>query len=115
MFRHQNAIGSTYQELQQIGTGAFQRSPRRCVYKTLSPLSRFFECSSLPLVIYYCLLFAGAYGTVYKAIDPQNPGQFVALKKVRVTLSEDGIPNSTMREIALLKQLGTINHPNIVK
>ncbi|XP_055689014.1 cyclin-dependent kinase 6 [Lutzomyia longipalpis] len=57
----------------------------------------------------------GAYGTVYKAIDRQNPGAVVALKKVRVKLTDDGVPMSTLREIALLKQLESYSHPNIVK
>ena len=57
----------------------------------------------------------GAYGTVYKARDLANPGQIVALKKVRVALTEDGVPMSTLREIAVLKQLDNFQHPNIVK
>uniref|UniRef100_A0A1B0DCG5 cyclin-dependent kinase n=1 Tax=Phlebotomus papatasi TaxID=29031 RepID=A0A1B0DCG5_PHLPP len=57
----------------------------------------------------------GAYGTVFKAIDKQNPGLVVALKKVRVKLTDDGVPMSTLREIALLKQLESHSHPNIVK
>lgn len=57
----------------------------------------------------------GAYGTVYRARDLANPGRIVALKKVRVALTEDGVPMSTLREIALLKQLDAFQHPNIVK
>ncbi|XP_071438835.1 cyclin-dependent kinase 4 [Hetaerina americana] len=57
----------------------------------------------------------GAYGTVYKAKDLSNPGVMVALKKVRVPLTEDGVPMSTLREIALLKQLDQHEHPNIVR
>lgn len=57
----------------------------------------------------------GAYGTVYKARDRKNADQIVALKKVRVALTEDGIPMNTLREIALLKQLEAFKHPNIVK
>ncbi|KAJ8960140.1 hypothetical protein NQ318_003859 [Aromia moschata] len=56
----------------------------------------------------------GAYGTVYKAKDRQT-GNDVALKKVFVPLTEDGIPMSTLREIALLRQLNSHDHPNIVK
>lgn len=59
--------------------------------------------------------YLGAYGTVYKARDLANPGRIVALKKVRVALTEDGVPMSTLREIALLKQLDAFQHPNIVK
>ena len=57
----------------------------------------------------------GAYGTVYKARDVQNGGRFVALKKVRVHTSEDGMPMSTIREVALLRQLESFEHPNIVR
>ncbi|XP_044582048.1 cyclin-dependent kinase 4 isoform X3 [Cotesia glomerata] len=56
----------------------------------------------------------GAYGTVYKAKDLSS-GQVVALKKVRVPLTEDGLPTSTLREIAGLKQLERFEHPNIVR
>ncbi|XP_065339334.1 cyclin-dependent kinase 6 isoform X1 [Cloeon dipterum] len=56
----------------------------------------------------------GAYGTVWKARDLHNPGKFVALKKVRVPLTEDGVPMSTLREIGLLRQIDHHRHPNIV-
>ncbi|XP_043288783.1 cyclin-dependent kinase 4 [Venturia canescens] len=56
----------------------------------------------------------GAYGTVYKAKDLTS-GQVVALKKVRVPLTEDGLPTSTLREIAGLKQLERFEHPHIVR
>lgn len=60
-----------------------------------------------------CLIGNGAYGTVYKARD-KSTGQVVALKKVRIPLSEDGLPVSTIREIAALKSLEPYEHPNIV-
>ncbi|XP_057656672.1 cyclin-dependent kinase 4 [Diorhabda carinulata] len=56
----------------------------------------------------------GAYGTVYKAKD-RKTGNDVALKRVCVPLTEDGIPMNTLREIALLRQLNTFDHPNIVR
>ncbi|XP_058869313.1 cyclin-dependent kinase 4-like [Acipenser ruthenus] len=56
----------------------------------------------------------GAYGTVYKARDRQS-GKFVALKSVRVQTDQDGLPLSTVREVALLKRLEQFDHPNIVK
>lgn len=61
------------------------------------------------------LIGNGAYGTVYKARDLANNGQSVALKKVRIPLDEDGVPTSTIREIALLKQLTALEHPNVVR
>ncbi|CAH1773799.1 unnamed protein product [Owenia fusiformis] len=62
-----------------------------------------------------CQIGSGAFGTVFKAKDPNNDGKFVALKKIRVQMSEDGIPMSTIREIALLKQIEAFEHPNIVR
>ena len=59
--------------------------------------------------------FTGAYGTVFKARDLRNEGQMVALKKIRVRLSDDGVPMSTLREIATLRQLEKSEHPNIVR
>ena len=59
-------------------------------------------------------IFPGAYGTVYKAVDKLT-GRVVALKKMRFTLSEDGVPMAILREISLLKQLEKFNHPNIVR
>lgn len=52
---------------------------------------------------------------MYRARDLKNPGKIVALKKVRVTLTEDGVPMSTLREIALLKQLNASKHPNVIE
>ncbi|XP_050449697.1 cyclin-dependent kinase 4-like [Cataglyphis hispanica] len=60
------------------------------------------------------LIGNGAYGTVYKAKD-RSSGQIVALKKVRVPLTDDGLPMSTLREIAALKSLERFEHPNIVR
>lgn len=56
----------------------------------------------------------GAYGTVYKARDTLSD-TIVAIKKVKLALTEDGVPMSVLREISLLKQLGKANHPNIVR
>jgi cyclin-dependent kinase 4 len=58
-------------------------------------------------------LYLGAYGVVYRAIDVT--GRYVALKKIRISLTADGIPMTTLREIALLKNLDSFNHPHIVK
>ena len=60
------------------------------------------------------LIGDGAYGTVYKAKDATS-GLVVALKRVRVPVTEDGLPTSTLREIAALKQLERFEHPQIVR
>merc|ERR1719195_2453771 len=39
----------------------------------------------------------------------------LAMKKVRIALTEDGVPMTILREISLLRHLGKYNHPNIVK
>lgn len=52
----------------------------------------------------------GTYGVVYKSRDV-NTGDIVALKRIRLESDEEGVPSTTIREIALLKEL---NHPNIV-
>ena len=57
---------------------------------------------------------AGAYGTVYRARD-KTTDSIVALKKMRFTLTEDGVPMAILREISLLKQLEKFDHPNIVR
>ncbi|XP_022899663.1 cyclin-dependent kinase 6 isoform X2 [Onthophagus taurus] len=57
---------------------------------------------------------SGAYGTVYKGRN-KSTNTFVALKRVRITLKEEGIPSNTMREIALLKHLSNYGHPNVIQ
>ncbi|XP_063907857.1 cyclin-dependent kinase 6 [Zophobas morio] len=56
----------------------------------------------------------GAYGVVYKG-KHKTTGKIVALKKICVPLTEDGVPMNTLREIGVLKQLNSHNHPNIVQ
>ena len=51
---------------------------------------------------------------MYKARDTLSD-KIVAIKKVKLALTEDGVPMSVLREISLLKQLGKSNHPNIVR
>uniref|UniRef100_A0A3P9HWD9 Protein kinase domain-containing protein n=1 Tax=Oryzias latipes TaxID=8090 RepID=A0A3P9HWD9_ORYLA len=42
-------------------------------------------------------------------------GKFVALKNVRVQTDQNGLPVSTVREVALLKRLEQFDHPNVVR
>ena len=53
----------------------------------------------------------GTYGTVYKAKDLRSK-QIVAIKKIKPEDGEEGISSTTIREIALLKELS--HHKNIV-
>lgn len=68
-----------------------------------------------PVYLPHFTVILGAYGTVFKARDLSNNGHVVALKKVRVPLADDGVPMSTLREIALLRQLDQYEHPYIVR
>lgn len=57
----------------------------------------------------------GSYGVVYK-VKRKKSGDILALKRVKINLNingyEDGIPSSSLREIAALKSL---KHPNILQ
>eukprot|EP00118_Oscarella_pearsei_P025959 m.309114 g.309114 ORF g.309114 m.309114 type:complete len:302 (+) comp45526_c0_seq1:161-1066(+) len=53
----------------------------------------------------------GTYGVVYKGRN-RRTGQVVALKKIRLTSEEEGVPSTAIREISLLKEL---QHPYVVK
>lgn len=52
----------------------------------------------------------GTYGVVYKAFDKEK-NSLVAIKKVRLEAEDEGVPATTVREIATLREL---EHPNIV-
>uniref|UniRef100_A0A914W350 Protein kinase domain-containing protein n=1 Tax=Plectus sambesii TaxID=2011161 RepID=A0A914W350_9BILA len=44
-----------------------------------------------------------------------QPNLLFALKKIKVPLSEDGVPQSVIREISALKAIERADHPNITK
>jgi Protein kinase domain len=52
----------------------------------------------------------GTYGIVYRA-KHRKSGQIVALKRIRMEFTNEGLPISSLREIAILKGL---RHENIV-
>ena len=58
----------------------------------------------------------GTYGEVYKATPPPelsiDPGELLALKKVRLENEKEGFPITAVREIKILRQL---RHKNIIK
>lgn len=54
----------------------------------------------------------GTYGEVYKAKDKNNPKNVVAIKKLKLDNKSEGIPATTLREIAILSSM---DHPNVLK
>jgi len=56
------------------------------------------------------VLGEGTYGVVYRAID-KTTGKTVALKKMRLDRTEEGIPQTALREVSILQE---IHHVNIV-
>ena len=53
----------------------------------------------------------GVYGTVYKA-RVVGTKTFVAIKRTTITASDDGIPQTSIREIAVLQK---VQHPHVVR
>ena len=53
----------------------------------------------------------GTYGTVYRA-EMESDGTIVAIKKVKLDNPDEGVPCTTLREIAILR---ATRHPNIVE
>ncbi|KAK0426625.1 hypothetical protein QR680_009813 [Steinernema hermaphroditum] len=53
----------------------------------------------------------GTYGVVFKGQLRSDKKEFVAMKRIRMDLDNEGVPSTAMREIAILKEL---SHPNIV-
>ncbi|CDW53839.1 Cell division protein kinase 10 [Trichuris trichiura] len=53
----------------------------------------------------------GTYGVVYRARDTET-GEIVALKKMRTTCNQEGIPLSSLREVNILLN---IRHRNIIR
>ena len=53
----------------------------------------------------------GAYGTVFKIRDKVT-GEHFAVKKIKLSNLQQGVPSTTICEIAILKEL---DHRNIIK
>lgn len=52
----------------------------------------------------------GAFGNVYKCKNKETK-EYVALKKIKLDNTDEGIPSTSIREISILKQL---KHPNVI-
>ncbi len=70
-----------------------------------------FGCTSPDRYVKGEVIGEGAYGKVYKAKD-NDTGAEVALKEYKLELITQGVPQTSMKEISLLRKL---NHPNIVR
>jgi serine/threonine protein kinase len=70
--------------------------------------------SCQPLYEEISVIGTGAYGTVYKGYDLKT-SRIVAMKRIRIKITVDGLPISTIREIAYLRHLEKYDHDNIVK
>jgi serine/threonine protein kinase len=70
--------------------------------------------SNKPLYEEVSVIGNGAYGTVYKGHDLKT-NRIVAMKRIRIQITPEGLPISTIREIAYLRQLDKYNNENIVK
>ena len=53
----------------------------------------------------------GTFGVVYKAKD-LHTGEYKALKKIKVDMSDEGVLSTELREISLLRDIA---HANIVR
>lgn len=74
-------------------------------------LFQFERCRHVELYEKLDKIGQGTYGDVYRARDTES-NEIVALKRMRIEKFKDGLPESTTREINLLKSL---DHLNIVK
>lgn len=70
--------------------------------------------SNQPLYEEISIIGNGAYGTVYKGYDLKT-SKIVAMKRIRIQLTEEGLPITTIREIAYLRHLEKYDHENVVK
>lgn len=95
------------------------------IFNTSSCMIHMFVIQCVPIYLYsqfVCIhksygmhLFLGVFGTVYKTRDVSDGNKIVATVKLEVPLDKNGMPTSTLREIAILRQIHNQDHPNVVK
>lgn len=67
-----------------------------------------------PIYEEIAVIGTGAYGTVYKGFELKT-SRIVAMKRIRIQITNEGLPISTVREIAYLRQLEKFDHDNVVR
>ena len=70
-----------------------------------------FESSELSFFHKIELKGSGTYGEVWKGRDIHK-NEIIAIKKIKMDITKEGIPSTALREICLLKEL---HHPYIVE
>ncbi|CAD6191106.1 unnamed protein product [Caenorhabditis auriculariae] len=55
----------------------------------------------------------GAYGVVYQVKEIKTNKEY-ALKQINVSVNEEGIPQSVLRELSVMKSLTSLRHPNVL-
>jgi serine/threonine protein kinase len=101
---HESGAGPLLQVLQQFGwKGSRFTHPVQ--------LDRMFERLQVYKYERLVRLGSGTYATVYKARNRET-NELCAVKKMRLSSDEPGVPNTAIREISCLKDLA---HPNIVE
>ncbi|KAJ3125128.1 Cyclin-dependent kinase 10 [Physocladia obscura] len=97
-------------ELQELTSVSLARTPMP------DPTNFLGSCVSVSVFEKLGRVGEGTYGVVYKARDTRSAStatsRIVALKRIRMENEADGLPVSSLREIALLK---SISHENVVR
>ena len=82
---------------------------------SMQETNQYKQIEGFPLHQQFRFISKGAYGSVYKGVDMVT-GDVFALKIT--DFEEDkcqGIPSQLLREISALRELGELNHPNLVQ
>lgn len=87
-----------------------ERVPERPVVKSPPAYPYLRECRHVDCYERLNHIEEGSYGIVFRARDKET-GDIVALKKLKLQLSQGGFPVTSLREIHALVN---IKHPNIV-
>ena len=85
-----------------IGSGFAPRDMCSCIWHALSLSTGLVKSIYMKIIVYN--ITPGTYGVVEKVKDKHN-SQIFAFKRPKKLESQDGIPQSVIREIAVLKEV----------